>query len=98
MMSPVGKTAASPVSYLRYQFHKDNRTAITLPAMWSHAAKRFRIRRSPTKSVNPATAARAAITRAAPRRYNDAVLHDALPVRQKIRSQTNVATRKETGN
>src|SRR3954470_10781566 len=36
--------------------------------------------------------------KAAPRSQSEAVLQAGLPVRQKIRSQTNVATRKATGN
>src|SRR4051794_9669399 len=66
--------------------------------MWCHAAPRSRMRASPRKSVRPATAASAAMIRAAPRSQSEAVLQAGLPVRQKIRSQTNVATRKATGN
>src|SRR5689334_12609982 len=36
--------------------------------------------------------------KAAPRSQSEAVLQAGLPVRQKIRSQTNVATRNATGN
>src|SRR4051794_29196533 len=43
-------------------------------------------------------AASAAMIRAAPRSQSEAVLQAGLPVRQKIRSQTNVATRNATGN
>ena len=56
------------------------------------------MRLSPTKSVSPATAASAAMIKAAPSSQSAAVLQAGLPVRQKIKSQASVATRKATGN
>jgi hypothetical protein len=56
------------------------------------------MRGSPSTSISPAIAARSAMTMPAPSSHSDAIDQSALPVRQKARSHTSVATKNAMGN